>query len=616
MSQKVAIFGAGVAGLASAHFLVQRGFDVDVYETCSVPGGVAKSERDSETGSPTEYSWRAFGPWYKNTYDIMKQIPVQPMKSKKWTNVFDENLSPPIKFFLCADQEQKRPTNRWSSSGFSVVDTFKLSWLTLKVWLASPQRSQGQYAYMNAADEADKILSKKGSHTFKSVLGPFTGSDHKRVSVHHLTELFRKNFWPGPPAPYFHPDSVDKDHCSFTQGGFSGWLLLKRPSNESWFDPWVQYLQSKQVSFHFNHNLDRLEFENKQIVSAHVSDEKSKHALKIKADLYILAITPFATRDILATSNMLGMDRELDKFVPLVAEGEHIQISFRLGFSEKIIMVPRAYRENAVILVDSEFNITMFEQSRLWTKETDLGKGIKTLWSGTACADSVPGRLFGLPMKLLTRNQFDTEILFQIYKSGSLDQMVREANCGRSLDSFELIHFEVWHAWVFPTQDQAKQGVSVYGQQPKWVTTSKTQEFQPNFSTSFSNLFLAGAHTKTTADLYCMEAAVESGRKIADFLTSERTTRVQHMPAFVLPFQAIDTVLYRYNLPNIGPYLMLIFFVLMFSLGISAIVYATIRPKNINVPAIVFLIVAIVSSAIVFGLYWHRRRTIEKTNYS
>lgn len=41
--KKVAILGGGVAGLSAAHELIERGFDVAVYESKTIPGGKARS---------------------------------------------------------------------------------------------------------------------------------------------------------------------------------------------------------------------------------------------------------------------------------------------------------------------------------------------------------------------------------------------------------------------------------------------------------------------------------------------------------------------------------------------------------------------------------------------
>ena len=43
MAKKVAILGGGVAGLSAAHELIERGFQVEVFEMRTIPGGKARS---------------------------------------------------------------------------------------------------------------------------------------------------------------------------------------------------------------------------------------------------------------------------------------------------------------------------------------------------------------------------------------------------------------------------------------------------------------------------------------------------------------------------------------------------------------------------------------------
>ena len=43
MSQKVIILGGGIAGLSAAHELIERRFDVEIYELLPIAGGKARS---------------------------------------------------------------------------------------------------------------------------------------------------------------------------------------------------------------------------------------------------------------------------------------------------------------------------------------------------------------------------------------------------------------------------------------------------------------------------------------------------------------------------------------------------------------------------------------------
>ena len=81
MSNRVAIFGGGVAGLSAAHELIERGFAVTVYEKRDVFGGKARriSVPNTATGGrkdlPGEHGFRFFPAFYKHIPDTMKRIP-------------------------------------------------------------------------------------------------------------------------------------------------------------------------------------------------------------------------------------------------------------------------------------------------------------------------------------------------------------------------------------------------------------------------------------------------------------------------------------------------------------------------------------------------------------
>ncbi len=70
---EVAIFGGGISGLTVAHSLLKAGARVTLYEADSRLGGHAKSGWAG--GAPSEVSWRGYGPFYANTFEVMRGIP-------------------------------------------------------------------------------------------------------------------------------------------------------------------------------------------------------------------------------------------------------------------------------------------------------------------------------------------------------------------------------------------------------------------------------------------------------------------------------------------------------------------------------------------------------------
>ena len=81
MSHTIAILGGGVAGLSAAHELVQRGFQVSVYERKDAFGGKARSVSGQPVGGaglgdlPGEHGFRFFPGFYRHLPDTMSRIP-------------------------------------------------------------------------------------------------------------------------------------------------------------------------------------------------------------------------------------------------------------------------------------------------------------------------------------------------------------------------------------------------------------------------------------------------------------------------------------------------------------------------------------------------------------
>src|SRR4029077_12059099 len=93
---KVIIIGGGVAGMSAAHELIERGFEVQVFERKEMlPGGKARSvtvpdpEAKWVNPLPGEHGFRFFPGFYRHITDTMKRIPFPGNKN----GVFD-NLVP------------------------------------------------------------------------------------------------------------------------------------------------------------------------------------------------------------------------------------------------------------------------------------------------------------------------------------------------------------------------------------------------------------------------------------------------------------------------------------------------------------------------------------------
>ena len=528
--KSIIIFGAGIAGLSAAHELMQLGYDVSVYEAMDRPGGFFRSSRCGETNMPTEYSWHGMGPWYHNTFDLMRKIPFEDQGS-----IYDVVLSRPIDFGIFPNDAQARFYDRGLKSipemfRMSRWEFAKWSYLMAKTW-TTHHRGEQKYSKLNAAQSWRPLLGDTAYKTWRACFGPWIGSDWSRVSLHTAGDFFRKQLTTRPA----HYHKADQAGPAWTHGAGSGWLLLTGPSSERWFNPWVKHLQDKGVKFFWEKPLTRLDFDGTKITAAACGDEK------IAGDVYITALNPFHMAEILSKTPELEKLEVLKLFKPLTQDGPHTQVSFRLAFSERI-KFPR--ERAAVVVSDSEFNLTLFAQEQVWGKEVDLGRNVKSLWTGTSCNSSFPGKIFHKPVENCTKEEFIEEVKAQIYSCGALDELIREANDGRSLKAFACFHVEVWHEWQFSPE-------GIKHLQPKWVTTTHTQAYMPPQTTPVANLFLAGSHTINQANVWSIEGAVESGRRAAKAIDNRVQVLDQYKPGWHLVLSRIDDMLYALGGPQL-----------------------------------------------------------------
>jgi hypothetical protein len=528
------VFGAGISGLSTAHYLAQRGYKVIVIEKLDQAGGMARGQR-TEGNIPSEVSWRAWGPFYANMYDIMKDIPF------KESTVFDRGFSGEgLRPNFVADDMPLLHNGKIRGSKLTFIDKIKLKWLFINGWCACEKRDNEVYANEFIYPKLCKYLTKVGGNDFAASYGHFAGGDYVYQTSHHLYSFYKKSIFGG-----------------------KKWQTLQGPINEYFFDPWVEYLKGLGVEFRFGESLSYIGYspQDQKILDMEIDDGKMTYS--ITADNYVLAINPFALCQILNKEPVLfRLDKQLRGIYEITRQNENRQISFRIAFSDKIHF---KNRNNFIVLTDSEFGISFCPYDNVWHQDVNLGDDVKSLWSGIASVDTCNGKLHGM-MRYLTYDEFVKEIKHQIYRSQTLNNIIKRDNNGRELKDFGLIKFEVWPEWNFVSQDNT----NVRGHQPKWINTINTRKYQPKTKTSIPGLYLAGAHCQTSADLWCMEAAAESGREVADDISQIKSVHKWKEPGIFKPFKVCDEFLYNLGLPNV-----IVCILVLIIIGLIVIYYYT-----------------------------------------
>ncbi len=528
MKPTVIIFGGGISGLTVAHELAERGFGVKLFEKDPILGGMARSRTESSQ-IPSEHSWRGYAPFYLNFFDIAKRIPIGHNKT-----VYD-NLSKLIDFYFLKDKLSDPKMD------FSVRDKTIVAYHSLK-YLSANKRKKDYYK-TKATPIIKQLISPSGyDYLINYAVGPGFGMDKDNVSYAHFFKIITLSQTAQPKYKHTHNYNGIYEHEASGK-----WHEMIKPTNEAWFDPWKEYLEKIGVQIYLNSELIKINFAGDKIISCVI---RSDHRTEIiQADNYVICINPFEAEKVFQNSRM---DYLFDQHQALNKYSLNNQISFRLGIGKKIKF---PIKEIAFVMLDSEFNITWYPQEQYWP-DVKLDSSIKSLWSGTCIITYANGKIYGKPAINLNRAELMNEIIYQILRSDSFQKVIFEQN-GFYLKASDIVYHEIWYEWKFAN------GI-LKQDNKKWVNNIYNQAYRPKQKTSFMNLYIGGAHTRTTLDVWSMESAVESGKIIANYITNGDVVVYKHTdPSYFRVVKYLDDTLYDLCLPNVIDVILIMILVLI-----------------------------------------------------
>ncbi|HEX4384809.1 MAG TPA: NAD(P)-binding protein, partial [Myxococcales bacterium] len=90
---KVLVVGGGIGGMTAAQELLERGFEVSVYDYRSIPGGKSRTIPAPNSGTngrpdlPGEHGFRFVPAFYRHLPDSMTRIPFPGNKNGVYDNL-------------------------------------------------------------------------------------------------------------------------------------------------------------------------------------------------------------------------------------------------------------------------------------------------------------------------------------------------------------------------------------------------------------------------------------------------------------------------------------------------------------------------------------------------
>ena len=546
--RNVAILGGGMAGLAAAHELVERGFRVTVYERKAL-GGKARSIPVPGTAAggrrplPGEHGFRFFPGFYHHVPDTMRRIPFPGNPNGVHDNLVDTTES-----------KSPRAGGRADAQVFGVLphqDEFMTPEGLQRVFMdAAMQRNIPPHEAEFFANRLVVFLTSSDERRYGQweqtswwdfVRAEGKSEEYRRVLVTGLTRTL----------------VAAKEHVASTRTignmaeafvmnimgrGNDGALdrVLNAPTNEAWIDPWLIHLRSLGVRFVAGAAVEGLKVRRGRIAGAQIRRRGRKERSVVDADWFISAM-PVERARLLLSRDVLALDPSLAGMNELFYDWMNgIQFYLR----RKIDLV-----HGHLTFVDAPWALTALTQGQFWPSKDfarDYGDGSVVDCLSVDISDwDTPGMFNGKRAKDCTREEIAREVWPQI--KAHLED-----------NGENVLPDDILHSWFLdPAIQWSKRRGGNVNDDPLLVNTIGSWFRRPTAETAIPNFFVAGDFVQTNIDLATMEGANESGRAAVNALLEHSGAKAEPVRMFQLyrppefePFKRADAELFKAGRPN------------------------------------------------------------------
>ncbi len=551
--KKVVVLGGGVAGLSAAHELMERGFEVEVFERQEIAGGKARSltvyeppvggrafhgrrpgNRKSLHG---EHGFRFFPGFYRHIVETMAKIPVGTRTVAD--NLVDTSEVHIARFgkrglylparFPRAPRDLKTAVSTaidWLG-GEMGLDVEETAFFSERIWQIMTSCEERRFAEYEKIDWWTFIAAEGRSPAYQSWFGnaitrSLVAAKAERASTKTIGNIFVQIL----------VDILDPTVSTADR-------VLNGPTNEVWIDPWLAHLRSHGVKYHLNTEVVALEYRNGAICSATVSSGGKQW--RATGDYYIAAL-PVERMAKLVTPELAAADPALARLGELMDNVEWMNgIQFYLTED-----VPLAHGHS--IYVDTPWALTSVSQAQFW-KHIDLRQHGNGRVRGILSVDISDWDVEGLNGKradACTREEIAAETWRQLKRSVNVD--------GKEVLKDEHLVF-----WFLDPDivdlDPHRPGIEL-NLEPLLVNYTDTWALRPEATTLIPNLFLASDYVRTYTDLATMEAANEAARRAVNGVIEAAQVKVPPCrvwnlfePPILAPYRAYDRERFLGGLP-------------------------------------------------------------------
>ena len=578
---KVIIAGGGVAGMSAAHELIERGFEVHVYEQQPVyVGGKARSTDVPHTATggrkplPGEHGFRFFPGFYKHVTDTMKRIPFAGNKNGVYDNLVATN---------------RVVMGREGMNDIISLVNFPKSLADLKVIGKALKGSNTGLT----ADDIDSFMDK---------IWQLMTSCYER----RLQDYERLAWW-----EYTDADNHSEAYNEFFVGGITRTLVaakprlvstrtggdillqlifqmanpftntdrvLNGPTNEAWLYPWRDYLIKKGVKYHHKHKLKEVHCTpgssgtKSAITGITVADEKGSESL-VKGDYYIMAVpvevmAPLLNDDIIKADNqLLGMKTLADDVQWMTGMQFYLKEDIRIA-------------RGHMMVINSPWAVTAISQPQFWDriKMAEYGngevKGIisvdisdwgQTGYNGKAAKDCTKQEIMEevwCQLSLGLRDNNKPLLSADMVVACNLDRDINYTPATAEDEKMDVSKLKDCDPSILtgfrPLQVPGlnKEDFKTVDKEPLLVNNTRTWDLRPEAYCNIPNLFFASDYVRTHTDLATMEGANEAARRAVNVIIERSGSTAAkceiwnlHEPWLLWPFRWYDKRRFDKGLP-------------------------------------------------------------------
>ncbi|MDX2246785.1 MAG: FAD-dependent oxidoreductase [Bacteroidia bacterium] len=518
MKKSVVIIGGGVAGMSAAHELIERDFDVKIYERQPYyVGGKARSVDVPNSAKPGylplpgEHGFRFFPGFYRHITNTMSRIPLKDQPGK----YVADNLVVCSKSIQA--QEGHKPVVVPAHAPHNLAE--------LKVSL------QG---YVNTHDQ---LSAKEQELMFNKIWQICTScydrrmSEYERMSWWDFTEAegksdaYQQLFVIGLTRTLVAAQATEISaktagdilvqlfQLLTSQKGHAD-QLLNGPTNEAWLFPWRDYLLSKNVKYNHDHTAVSIDFDKKtnKITGVNFRVGTTGEIVRATGDYYLFAV-PVERMYPLVKDNedLLAAAPVIQQLGPL-AKSTRWMTGLQYYLSEEIPLLDQT--PGHVIYFDTPWAITTVSQLQFWPhfdiKKHGNGK-VRSILSVDISDWDALGQHIKKAAKDCTKEEIKDEVWYQLSLSLNVkgEQILKP-------QSEILVNWYLDRDIEYmprPKPEKDKPAFETFNEEPLLVNRVNTWGMRPSASTGVPNFYLSGDYCQCFTDCATMEGANETARR-------------------------------------------------------------------------------------------------------